>query len=554
MAQIEPEYDLVIIGSGAASVPAALVARKAGASVIILEKEPKIGGSTALSGGVIWIANNNIMKRAGLTDSYEAGLEYLNACAGEPQPGSTMERREAYIAEGSRVIDFLEGYGMKLKAAKAYSDYHESEYPGAVGGGRSLVAEYFDLNELGADADRFLRHPKSFEAPITIPDMAQLSISGRTTASKLTYAAVGLRMLRNKMGRQIVGMGAAVQGRLFKIAQEQNIPIVSEAKVTGFLMDGDRVAGVDVEHKGRTLKVKARKGVLINAGGFARNQAMREKYHNGPTSAGWTVSNPGDTGEMIEAAQGLGAGVNMMDLCVWVTGSILPGDIPVLNLIGMAKPHAIMVDQTGRRYVNESTSYVKIGLEMYKRHLAGTPCIPSWLIFDATHRKRYPMANAQPGKTPKEWAETGFTITADTVEALAAKCGIPPENLAATVERFNAFAREGVDRDFHRGRGRLDQFMGDQSLEKNMSLGPIETAPFYAVKAWPTDVGTFGGVVTDEKGRVQREDGSIIPGLYATGNSTAGVSGRSYPGAGASIGASMVFGYLAARDALGVND
>lgn len=545
-------YDLVIVGSGAGAICAALVAKAAGRSVVILEKEDKIGGSTALSGGVLWVPDNPVMKRGGMADSLADARTYLDACAGEVAPGSTRARREVFLREGPRAIAFLERLGMQFLAPSTYSDYHEGELPGARPGGRSLIAPPYDLRKLGPYADRLRRLPPAAEVPVSIPDVAKLSISGRGWGSKLAYLRVGWRMFLNRLGWKIVGMGGALQGRLLRIALDRDIPILTEAAVEGFLTEGGRVTGVKVRQENRSVEIRATRGVLVNSGGFSRNAAMRDAYQQAPTSLQWTYANPGDTGEMIEAMKALGGTTSRMELSVWVTTSILPDGVPVFTLTDMSKPHAMLVDQGGRRYVNEATSYVRVGLAMYARDRE-TPTIPSWIIFDSQHRRKYFFASQSAGKIPAAWRDSGFLIEAATIEELAHKCDIPPEALKATVERLNDFAREGVDRDFGRGRGKFDNFFGDPTMP-NPNLGTIEEGPFFAVRAVPGDVGTYGGIVADERARVLQEDGTPIPGLYATGNATAPVTGPSYPGAGASIAAAMVFGYVAAHDALGLND
>jgi 3-oxosteroid 1-dehydrogenase len=547
---IEDRYDWIVVGSGAGSVCAALFAKKAGRSVLVLEKEDKVGGSTALSGGVLWIPNNSVMKEAGYSDSYENALTYLNYCAGEPAPGSTKATREAYLRAGPEAIDFLRAEGLELESPAGYSDYHEGEYPGAVSGGRALIARLFDLNELGTFADLLRRHPRGGEIPASVPETLLLTTAGRGWASKLTFVKVGLRMLRNKLGAQIVGMGAALQGRLFKLALAADIPIVSGMPVEELAVENDRVVGVTID--GGKRVIHARLGVLLNAGGFARNGALRALYHNQPSSTAWTFSNPGDTGEILEAGIACGADTNNLDLCVWTTSSLLPGGAPIFTLGDMAKPHAIMVDSSGVRYVNEATSYVKVGLAMYERQRS-VPAIPSWIILDSQHRKRYFLAGSPPGKVKPEWIEDGFVIKADTIAELESKCGMPAGNLRATLDRYNGFSRKGEDLDFRRGRSKWDNFLGDRTVKPNANLGEISKPPFYALKAYPGDVGTFGGLVTDEHARVLRKDGSVITGLYAAGNIAAPVVGRSYPGAGASIGPALVFSYVATRHALGIN-
>lgn len=550
--QIKERYDWIVVGSGAGSITSGLLGRSIGRDVLILEKEDKIGGSAALSGGVIWIPNNSVMKEAGISDSHADALTYLNACAGEPGPGSTLAQREAYLRNGPRAIDFLRRHGMEFLSPSNYSDYHQGEFAGALPGGRSLVAKIFDLNQLGAEADRLRRHPPAGEIPGAVPELTLLTVGGRGWASKWTFVKIGLRMLRKKLGRQLVGMGAALQGRLFKIAIDNELPIYSECPVEELLVENDRVMGVIFRYRGERRTVRSNFGVLLNAGGFAHNAEMRAQYHNQPSSTEWTLANPGDTGEMLRAGMALGAATNHLDLCVWTTSSIPPGAPPIFTLGDMSKPHAMLVDSSGSRYVNEATSYVKVGLAMYERNRS-VPAIPNWIIADSTHRQRYFMAGGAPGKINSEWVEQGFILKADTIAELERKCGIPKGGLAATVERFNGFCRTGHDEDYNRGRSSWDNFLGDRTNRPNPNLGEIAKAPFYAMRAIPGDVGTFGGLVTDENARVLRPDGSVIEGLYAAGNITAPVMGRSYPGAGASIGPALVFSYIATCHALAIN-
>ncbi len=549
MQRLVEQYDWIVVGSGAGSMCAALLMKTAGCNVVILEKTEKIGGSAALSGGVAWIPCNTVMKEAGLKDSFGDAMTYLNACAGSPSRGSTIAQRETYVRSGTEAIDFLRARGMKFESPVHYSDYHEGEYPGAVPGGRALIASMFDLNELGDYASRLRRYPAGQEYPVSVIEANRLSISGRGWASKRAYLNIAWRMLRRKFGSQVVGMGAAFQGRLLKLATDAGIPIFTDTPVEEMLVERGQVIGVIVNDKGVRRSIRSKLGVLLNAGGFARNPQMRKRYQSAPNSAEWTLANPGDTGEMLEEGIRLGADTNNLDLCVWVTVSLPPGVPPAFTLGDMSKPHAIMVDSGGSRYVNEATSYVKVGLTMYERNKV-VPAIPSWIIMDSQHRERYFLAGNRAGKIKPEWIEAGFVITAPTISDLEKQCGIPAGALAATVQRYNQFCRAGEDADFHRGRSKWDGFNGDATVHPNGNLGNLAKGPFYAVKAYPGDVGTYGGLVTDENARVLRKDGSIIDGLYAAGNIAAPVTGRAYPGAGASIGPALVFSYVAARHAL----
>jgi 3-oxosteroid 1-dehydrogenase len=555
--------DLLIVGSGGASMCAALLARQLGKRALIIEKLPKVGGSTGYSGGVWWIPNNHLMKRAGVADSHERARQYFDAVVNYYGAASSEARREAYLRTGPEMIAFLERQGMQFKYADGWSDYYDDR-PGGEPRGRSLVARLFNINELGEWKTRLSMYP-GIHMPMGSEEYPTLFLAKRTTAGKLMGLRLVARMLKAKLlGRDLRANGAAIQGRMLQLALKANIPIWTDTPVTELLVEGNRVVGVLARRDGRELRIRALDGVLINAGGFSRSREMREQYQPKPNAWQWTNANPGDTGEMIQAAMGLGAAVDCMNEAWWVITSLGPQQtlpagavnpegvaIPFMHHLDLSLPYSIMVDQNGNRFCDEAGAYMEIGQRMYQRHAETGKAVPSWVIMDARQRKYYPWGTAAPGQVPQEWLDSGYMRKADSLEELARVCGIDAQGLAATVRRFNEFCRKGRDEDWGRGSRAFDRNHGDPTVKPNASLGSIEEGPFYAVAMYPGDVGTAGGLVTDEHGRVLRGDGSIIEGLYATGNSTASVMGRCYPGAGASIGASFVFGYLAAKHAAG---
>lgn len=544
------EFDFIVVGSGGGSVPAALVMHEAGKRVLIVEKQAKIGGTSAFSGGVIWIPNNHILNDEGGGDSYERSRAYLDGLIGEVGAASSPERRDAYIRYGADMIRFLEKHGMKFLHAH-WPDYYDTR-PGGIAEGRSLCAPLFDVGELGEWKDKLASFPLTADMPLESRDSVALFTAMTTWRGKLMAAKLALRMLQKKLtGKELRGAGNALQGRLFQIALRKGIPIWTECPASDFVIEDDRVAGVIVETGGERKELRARLGVLINAGGFSRNPAMREKYQPKPTSVDWTVVNPGDTGEMIEAVMRLGAASDLMDEAFWLPSSFSPDDGRFMGFHApndVGKPHCIVVDAQGQRFVNESCAYMEFGQAMYR-----VGAVPAWAVFDSNHRHKYPWGMALPGKPAKELLESGYLRCFDSLEDLARGCEIDPVGLAATIAQFNTFARCGVDPDFQRGSSAYNRYYGDPTVKPNPNLAPIEQGPFYAVAIYPGDVGTSGGILADEHARVLREDGSIIPGLYVTGNSSAAVVGRCYPGAGASVGPSMTFGYIAARHAAGLN-
>lgn len=533
--------DVVIVGSGGGGLAAALAAHEAGLVPLVLEKDRLFGGSTAMSGGVIWLPNNPLQHAAGVQDSREQAIRYLDALVKHRGPGTSAERREAYVDTSPEVYELLRRNGIQLERCEGWPDYHD-DLPGGCPRGRSMAADYFDTRELGEWSDRLRGGP--LPLPIKGTELRNLPLAKRTWFAKLVGLRLAARMAKAKFtGAKMVGMGAALQGRIMKALRDRGVRVELEAPVMGFIENGGRIEGVEACIRDRPVRVRARQAVLIAAGGFARNLELRQKFLRHPTSD-WSNANPGDSGEVLELAIAAGAATDALDAQVFVAGSLPPGkDRPALHPPSdLGKPHIILVDDKGQRFCDEGGSYVATGEAMYA---AGA--VPCWAIFESRARNRYFWAGARPGHIPPAWLEQNYLRTAPSLAELARLCGIDPAALQATVARFSANANKGIDPDFKRGQRAYDRWFGDPTCKPNPSLGPITQPPFYAVRIFPGDVGTFGGVVTDADGRVLRPDGSAIEGLYATGNTTASVFGRAYAGAGASIGASMVFGVRAAR-------
>ncbi len=544
------DFDFIIVGSGGGSTPAALLMHEQGKRVLIIEKSELIGGTSAYSGGVIWIPNNDILNEAGGGDSHARSREYLDGLIGDFTPSSTPAKRDAWIREGPAMIRFLQSQGMEFRHAW-WPDYYDNR-PGGSVQGRSLAAPLFDVNKLGEWGPKLAHNPLTSAMPIPSWESVWLFKSSTTWRGKWVGVKMLMRMifLNKLLGKTIRGAGNALQGRLYQIVLRKKIPIWNATPVVDLIVEDGRVAGVVAEREGKRVEVRAKLGVLLNAGGFSRNIEMREKYQPKPTSAEWTQVNPCDTGEMIESAMKLGAATDQMDESFWLPSSFMPDGtfVSFHTPNDTGRPHVMVVGPDGKRFVNESNSYMEFGRAMYT---AGA--VPAWAVIESRARRKSIWGPMLPGITPKNMVESGYMRKFDTLEALAEACGIDPAGLAAEVERFNGFARSGVDEDFHRGESAYNQYYGDPKNRPNTNLGTIEKPPYYAVAIWPGDVGTCGGLVTDENARVMKEDGSPIPGLYACGNTSAAVGGRVYAGAGASVGPSMTFGYIAARHASGAN-
>jgi 3-oxosteroid 1-dehydrogenase len=544
-------FDFVVVGSGAGSMCAALVMRAAGKSVLILEKQPLLGGTTARSGGVMWIPNNRFMARDGVKDSPEQAIAYMDSVIGDDPaaPATNRERRLAYVREAPRMLEFLISQGIKFSRVKYWPDYYD-EHPGGSREGRAVVAEIFDLNKLGDWKDKLF--PTALNIPVHFDDIWKIKDLKVSWEAKRATLKIALNILRDKLtGKRRVSGGGALQGRMLRAAVNAGVQFRTATPVQELLVEDGIVKGVLAMAEGRPRRIGARLGVLVNAGGFSRNQEMRDRYQPG-TRIEWSSTAPSDTGEMIREMIRRGAAIAQMDAFVGNQILMPPGakDFEVRPMVQgtTAAPHAILVDQSGVRYQNEGGDYSAFCQGMLARNRT-VPAIPSWGIFDSQFMRHSLLAmEANAGKV-KAWVREGLVRKADTLEELAAKLDMSAATLKATIDRFNGFVGRNKDEDFRRGERVYDRWLGNPFHKPSETLGTIQEGPFYAVPIYPGDVGTFGGVVTDAHARVLREDGSVIPGLYATATSTASVMGRICLGAGSSVGPGFVWGYVAAKHA-----
>ena len=558
MAQSQ-EYpvDVLVVGSGGGGMTAALAAVDSGASALVIEKSQVYGGSTATSGGAIWIPNNHLMKESGLKDSAEEGLVYLKHITA----GLVSEQRlRAYVESGAEMVRYLEEHSrVRFQVVPGYSDYYPRVDGSKSGGGRTIEPVPFSAWKLGSE--RKLMRPLHPQARLlgrimaTAYDahcMMDTSLSGRMRTASIfaPYFINPARFITSTDGR--LTLGNATIGRLRLSLIDRKVPLWLNAAVRHLRIESGRVTGVEVEKAGQSIYIKVNRGVIMAAGGFARNKAMREKYQRPPVSDQWTVASFDDTGDAIQLGLESGAALDLMDDAWWMPTTLVPGeDMAQMIIVERSLPRSIIVNKKGRRFTDEAGPYIDVSNDQLKNHRETGCAIPSYLIVDARYRRKYPLSPMLPFVTPKKYINNGYLKVADTIEKLAAKCGIDPAGLVDEVAKCNRCAAVGRDDDFHRGESSVDTYYGDPACKINPCLGPIDTPPFYAVEIWPGDLGTKGGMVTDEHARVLRPDGSLIAGLYATGNCAASVMGRSYGGAGATIGPSMVFGWIAARHAAG---
>ena len=392
-------------------------------------------------------------------------------------------------------------------------------------------------------------------------DYVRLNQLKRHPRGLLRSLKVGVRSVwANATGKNLVGMGRALIAPLRIGLQKAGVPVLLNTALTDLYVEDGVVRGIYVRdmnapESAEPQLIRARRGVILGSGGFEHNEQMRVKYQRAPITTEWTVGAEANTGDGILAAEKLGAALDIMEDAWWIP-TVPLADAPWIALSERNSPGAIIVNMAGKRFMNESMPYVEAGHHMYGGEYGQGQGpgenIPAWLVFDQQYRDRFIFAGLQPGqRIPKKWMESGVIVSADTLDELAAKAALPAAELKATVERFNGFARTGVDEDFHRGESAYDRYYGDPTNKPNPNLGELSHAPYYAAKLVPGDLGTKGGVRTDVRGRALRDDGSIIDGLYAAGNVSAPVMGHTYPGPGGTIGPAMTFGYLAALDIAG---
>lgn len=532
-------YDVVVVGSGSAGFATAMGAVDEGLRVVMIESSQKWGGSTAMSGGGMWLPNNPLMARDGVGDSREEALTYLEACVGEVGRASTRERKEAFVDGVGDLVATSERFGVTFARATDYPDY----YPELPGGkiGRSMEVKPLDSKPIGDWWDT-LRG--AMPLPAMTNDVWLLGRSWSTVSGMVRGAQVVGRIAGGVVtGKRLVGIGNAWATAYLKaVVMGRNVPLWLNTPLEELILDGDRVVGVRVTQDGASRTIGATRGVMLASGGFEGNPTWRKEVQG---VEGTPSGNPANLGDPIKEAERVGAALELLDDAWW--GASLappPGGGPMFIVGERSMPHSIMVDSTGKRFANESESYVDLGHHMLE--LDGGVG-PYWMIIDSRYALKYFRTFAIDPKALKAMKEAGISIKAKTLDELAGRMAVDPATLRATVERFNGFARSGVDGDFGRGNSAYDRYYGDPTNRPNANLAPLEHGPFTAYRVVLGDLGTKGGVVTDGDARALRADGTVIPGLYAAGNASASVMGHTYPGPGSTIGPAAVFGLRGAR-------
>ncbi len=551
MAPSQQSFDLVIAGSGGGGIMTALTAHHFGLKPLIIEKNKYFGGTTARSGGVLWVPQNRFMEPQGFSDSEKEARDYMDQMV---KGRSSQERQDAFIKYAPEMINFLEEHTeVRLQSMPGYPDYYP-ELPGGKAGGRCMEAKVFNGKKLG----QFLEdlNPSIWELSnkfrMTGNEFHSIAMAGTSWGGKMTVLKVSIRMVIDfLLKRKRLSMGQSLGAMLGYSIQQAGIPLWLETEVKDLILEDGRVIGVKARKAGEEIEIMANKGVVFATGGFPHNQKMRDEYHPKSSNSAWSLANKTNTGDGINIAATKGAGLDLMEDSWWGPMSINPNKIPFFHISERALPGTIMVNQSGKRFINEAKPYTEMIHIIHDQFANGEVVVPSHFIYDHTARKNYAFGLMRAGKPGKEYLDSKYVVVADTLEELAAKMGIDGENLKTTVLEYNKMAEEGKDTDFGKGDSIYDRRFGDPSIQPNPCMAPIVKPPFYCSLLYPGDIGTKGGIMTDEMGRVLQENGTCIEGFYATGNTTASVMGHSYPGAGATIAAAMTFGFIAARHIAG---
>ncbi|MFV8243013.1 3-ketosteroid-delta-1-dehydrogenase [Mycolicibacterium peregrinum] len=548
------DVDLLVVGSGT-GLAAALAAREQGLSVLVVEKSSYVGGSTARSGGALWLPSSPVIEDCGGNDPVSRAHTYLESVVGDSAP---RERSAAYLDNLPATVEMLRRTTpMKLFWAKEYSDYHP-EAPGGSAAGRTCECRPLNTAVLGeylADLRPGVMEVK-IPMPTTGADYRWLNLMSRvprkglpTIAKRLAQGIGGLAL-----GRRYAAGGQALAAGLFAGAIRAGIPIWLDTSLTELVTDGGRVTGAVVEHGDKTFTVTARRGVVLAAGGFDHDMKMRHKFQSESLGSNLSLGTESNTGDAIRLGQDVGADIALMDQSWWFPAvAPLTEAAPAVMLAERSLPGSFIVDQDGHRFANESADYMSFGQRVLEREASGNPVESMWIVFDQQYRNSYVFAAELFPRMPipQTWYDAGIAVKADNFTELAAKMRVPDDSFSATVRRFNENSFAGEDPDFERGRSAYDRYYGDPTVTPNPNLRPLVKGPFYAVKMVLSDLGTCGGLRADAQAHVLREDGTVIDGLYAIGNTAANAFGNTYPGAGATIAQGLVYGYIAALDAAG---
>ena len=551
MADLQNTVDVLVIGSGAGAMTAALRAAHDKLNVLIVEKANRYGGTSATSGGGLWIPCNHLMKSVGIDDSREKALNYMRKlCADDV----AVENIEAFVDNAPSMLKWLEDNShVRYMAMEYYADYYQ-EVDGAAPGGRSIDPLPYQAQALG---DEFLNLQDNHIQTKVMGMMGYTNTEGAILLSKSPgWFKLVLKLafdyfidipgrLKSKKSRRLT-MGNALIGRLRHSLLDKNVPIWLNSPAKKLIVKDGRVCGAVLERDGKLVEVHA-KAVILGSGGFEHNQELRDKYLPKPSKAEWSSASPSNTGDMLVAGLEVGAATHLMDEAWWGPSITLPGEDRSRQLFTeRSMPGSIMVNSAGKRFFNESVAYTTAVQAMLKQGNT-----PAYVVFDSRYKSEYPFGPLLPEDMHLNWMQPPrfkrILKSANTIEALAESIGVDKDGMVTTVNRFNQFAATGKDSDFNRGENAYDLLYGDVRISPNPCLAPIVKGPFYATEVYPGDIGTKGGLLTNQHAQVLDKAGAPIAGLYAIGNTSASVTGRYYPGAGATLGPAMTFGFIAAE-------
>ncbi|MEC7911825.1 uncharacterized protein METZ01_LOCUS172604 [marine metagenome] len=563
------EYDVVVVGSGNGALTSALCAHDGGAKTLVIEKSDQFGGTSATSGGGVWIPNNRYAKAENVDDSDQDARDYINSVS--PKGKINEDLIETYIIEGPRMIDYLhENSIVKYRNLSYYPDYFPDN-PGGKGGNRSMEPEPISGTKLGNDLAKLReQHPQTAftMGPINM-NFTQVEgqlLLGALPGWKSLFAKLITKYIfdipmRFKWGwkdRRLT-MGNAGVARLILSLKDRDVDLWIDTGMTDLIENKGKVIGIKANKYGSEINIKANKGVILASGGFEKDQNLREQYLPQPTNSDWSAGNIYNTGDALKVALKLGADTHQMDTGWWSTVMKVPNqEKGWLSMVDKSMPGNYTVNKNGERFSNESQNYVSFVDDMFKQYAEGNPCAPCYMIFDSNFRKNRPcgpllQGTMQPDSSvPKEWWTPSFLSKADTLEKLAEIVGIDPRGLLKTQAKVNKFSKTGKDLDLKRGDSVYDRYYGDPSVTPNPCLASLDKGPFYCMVLYPGEMGTAGGLVIDVNARVLKADGVAIPGLYACGNCTTALLPK-YPGPGSTLGPAMTFGYLAAKHITGTN-
>lgn len=555
------EVDVLVVGSGAGGMLSALVAAEARADVLIVEKEKLWGGTSATSGAGIWIPGSDVARQAGFEDNLDDAFTYVRGLSADNVPDENIR---AFVDNAAPMLRWLMAHTPIEYMAFPYPDYHAENPGGSPTGFRTHMPLPLDGKTLGKDVEtlRFSSPAANLFGYLNwhfdetyILLYKQKGWFVHLLKSLARYWFDLPFRLKSRKDRRLT-LGNALAGGLRMALNDCKVPLWLDSPLTELVEEQGKVTGAVISHQGKPMRIRARKGVVLAAGGFDKNQAMRAEHMPLYPNAQYSGGTSGNTGDSIRAGVALGADTLNMQSTWAAPVFYIPGEPGGrLCTIERALPGCIMVNQKGERYWNEASSYHVTGQAMAKRQAEHGDASPSWMVFDATYRAKFPMGPVYPGWPDflLSGAVKSILKKGRTVEALAREMGVNPTALSAAVARFNQGAAKGEDPEFHRGEAAYDKMYGDPSQTPNPCLRPLDKGPFYALPIYPGDIGTNGGLRTNAKAQVVGKDGKPIAGLYAIGNNAASAMGESYPGAGVTIGPAMTFGYVAAREMTGTN-